>query len=104
MKNIASRIRTIALMVRIGWTQPGLFTVATFQSMSTLMELMLEVAKNGKPRMCKLATVVANEQNDIVTVWVGKGANADPYDRIVALRDECDQLRQDLNAELKKHP
>ena len=91
------RIRTIGLLVRIGWAQPGLFTVGTFQSMSHLMEVLLKVANEGRPMMTKLAVVVANEQHDLVTIWAGKGANADPYERIVELCNEIDALKAQLS-------
>ncbi len=97
MKKMLMRMRSIALLVRLGWVQPGMFTVGTFTSMSKIMELMLEVANDGTPKMCKLAAVVVNEQHDIVTIWVGKGANADPYNRIVELRDEIDALKVQLS-------
>lgn len=96
MKRLALRIRTVALLIRIGWQRPGMFTVGTFQSMSKLMEILLKVANEGEPMMTKLATVIANEQHDLVTVWAGKGANANPYDRIVQLREEIDELKQHL--------
>lgn len=91
------RLRAIGLLVRIGWAQPGMFTVGTFQSMSKLMEILLKVADEGTPMMTKLAVIVATEQHDLVTVWAGKGANADPYDRIVELRNEIDALRVQLS-------
>lgn len=91
------RIRAIGLLVRIGWTQPEMFTIGTFQSMSKLMEILLKVANEGTPTMTKLAVIVANEQHDLVTVWAGKGANANPYDRIVELRNEIDGLKVQLS-------
>lgn len=91
------RLKAICLLVRIGWVQPGMFTVGTFQSMSKLMEILLKVANDGTPMMTKLAVVVANEQHDLVTVWAGRGANADPYDRIVELRNEIDALKVQLS-------
>ena len=97
MKKTMMRIRAIGLLVRIGWMQPGMITVGTFQSMSKLMEILLKVANEGTPMMTKLAVVVANEQHDLVTVWAGKGANADPYDRIVELRNEIDALKVQLS-------
>ena len=97
MKKTMMRIRAIGLLVRIGWTQPGMFTVGTFQSMSKLMEILLKVANEGTPMMTKLAVIVATEQHDLVTVWAGKGANADPYDRIVELHNEIDALRVQLS-------
>jgi hypothetical protein len=90
------------LLVRIGWRKPGMFTVGTFTSLNTLMELLLKVADEGKPIMTKLAVVVANEQHDLVTVWAGKGASADPYDRIVELRKEIDELKVQLSEALQK--
>src|SRR5574343_226357 len=96
MKRLVLRLRTIALLILIGWQQPGMFTVGTFQSMSKLMELLLKVANEATPTMTKIAVVVANEQHDLVTVWAGKGASANPYDRIVQLREELDELKQHL--------
>ena len=97
MKKTMMRIRAIGLLVWIGWTRPSMFTVGTFQSMSKLMEILLKVANEGTPMMTKLAVIVATEQHDLVTVWAGKGANADPYDRIVELRNEIDALRVQLS-------
>jgi len=102
MKKLRSRIRAMWLLVRIGWRKPGMFTVGTFTSLNTLMELLLKVADEGKPIMTKLAVVVANEQHDLVTVWAGKGASADPYDRIVELRKEIDELKVQLSEALQK--
>ena len=101
MNRLKLRIRTIILLLRIGWKQPGMFTVGTFASMSSLMEILLKVADKGEPMMTKLAVIVANEQHDLVTIWAGKGANANPYDRIVALREECDELKCQLDVALK---
>ena len=93
------RIKTIALLLRIGWQQPGMFTVGTFKSMKDLMEVILKVADKGEPMMTKLAVVIANKQHDLVTIWAGKGANANPYDRIVALREEIDELKTQINSQ-----
>ena len=105
-KKMMMRFRSIALLIRIGWVQPGMFTVGTFKSMSTLMETLLKVANEGTPMMSRLAVVIANEQHDVVTIWAGKGANADPYNRIVELRDEIDELRRQLSDAVSKegHP
>ena len=90
------------LLVRVGWQQPRMATVGYFTSMASLMELLMQVADEGKPRMTKLAVVVANEQHDLVTIWAGKGASADPYDRIVELRKEIDELKVQLSEALQK--
>jgi hypothetical protein len=102
MKKIMLRLRTVVMLVRLGWSQPGMFTIGTFKSMSDIMELLLKVGDTGRPMMTKLAMVVLNEQHDIATIWVGKGANASPYDRITELRDECDALRGEINAMIRE--
>lgn len=79
-----------------------MFTIGAFDSMAKIMKVIIDVANTGQPMMFKLATVVANEQHDIVTIWAGKGASADPYDRIIELRNEIDELKAQLSDAIAK--
>lgn len=96
MSKLKFRLQTMVMLIRLSWASPGLFTMGTFRSMSDLMTMILKVAEGGIPQMCKLATITCNEQHDLVTIWAGSGANANPYDRIVELRNEIDELKRQL--------
>lgn len=81
----------------MGWAHPTVGTVATFSAVCKLLGLILEVAKTGTPRMTRLALIdVADSQHNLVSVWAGKSASADPYDRIVELNKEILELRDQL--------
>jgi|688.fasta_scaffold1210096_2 hypothetical protein len=96
------RLYTAFQLARVGWKSPNSFTVSIFETTAKLTELMLEVADKNEPRMTKLALIVANDNHDLVTVWIGKGASANPYDRIIELRKECDALREELSNLISK--
>jgi hypothetical protein len=91
------RLYTAYQLAKVGWKKPDAFTVSVFESTAKLTELMMEVATKGEPIMTKLAIMVVNDQHDLVTIWVGKGANANPYDRIIELRKECDALKEEIS-------
>mgnify|MGYP000929465517 CR=1 FL=1 len=101
MKKLSLRLQTTVMLVRLSWVAPGLFTMGTFKSMSDLMEIIIKVAAGKRPMMCKLATIICNEQHDLVTIWAGSGANASPHDRIVELCNEIDELKRQLSQSVK---
>lgn len=65
--------------------------------LTTLLTLILEVRDDGKPRMTKLAIVMPNEESEeLVSIWAGAGAGAEPTKRISELLSENTALKMEL--------
>lgn len=104
MSNLRLRISAAFVCARIGWTHSGMFTVGMFKTMASLLELIMKVADEKRPRMTKLAIVVANEAHDVVSIWAGPTSDSDPYRRIEELHRENAELRCRLAEKISSNP
>ncbi len=99
----------IANAIKMGWwafRNPQTIDATNFKMLSEVLKLILTVATESRPRMCKIASIHPNtkENQDIVSLWAGAGMGADPYDRITELKKEVELLRLSLLEQQTKTP
>lgn len=83
----------------LGFRKSNVFTLSNFERMCELYEQVWKTASRGDPQMMKIATVHPEKNDEVlplVSVWVGPGVDADPWDRVRELRKENEYLREQL--------
>jgi len=106
MKNLYYRISNAFKIGVWAFRNPQTINQVNFKMLSDILELILKVAKESRPMMCKIACVhpETNEQLDIVSIWAGAGLGADPYKRITELKRETELLKAQLLDNVKSNP
>ena len=85
------------------YKNPQVMELQHFENMGILYGLILNVAKENKPYIRKLATIdVDNVQHELVCVWAGSGIGADPIKRIEELVKENTQLKLSISEYINK--
>lgn len=94
------KMRRLTNAIKIGiWAFKNPLTIQAknFELLSGLMELILDVADEGKPRMAHISQVQLDGTNkDIVSIWAGYGYAAEPLGRIKELLEENAKLKQKI--------
>lgn len=98
MRNFYYRVTNA---IRIGWwsfKNPNTLQTSNFKMLSDLYELILKVATEDKHMMTHIAYVHPEEgEKQIVSIWAGAGAAAEPTKRISELLSENFKLKTQLS-------
>lgn len=79
---------------------PVVFTEANFKMLTDLYVMLFNVAEKHQPMMSHVGFVNMDtgEEEELLSVWVGIGANAAPLNRVKELLEENNQLKELLKA------
>lgn len=87
--------------IKIGWwafKNPHSLQESNFKMISDLYELILKVANEDRHMMTHIAYMHPEEgEKQIVSIWAGAGAAAEPTKRIAELLTENSKLKADLS-------
>lgn len=85
----------------IAFKNPMLFNVNMLKMMLHISQVIIRVAMERRPYICKVAEgIIENKkETEIVTVWIGYGADSHPLKRIEELSAEVNALKELLNKE-----
>jgi len=95
MKKLINRFKVAVWAFR----NPRVFETSTFTMLSSLLELILKVATEEKHLMTHIAFInpVDGKESQIVSLWAGSGAAAEPTKRIKELLEENSALKALIN-------
>lgn len=95
MKKIINRFKIMLWAYR----NPRVFETTTFTMLASLLELILKVATEEKHLMTHIAYLnpIDGKETQIVSLWAGSGAAAEPTKRIKELLEENSKLKALLN-------
>jgi hypothetical protein len=85
------------------YKNPRVFRQHTFKMLADLFELILKVSHEDRHMMTHIAFVHPEEgtEHQIVSIWAGAGAAAEPTKRIKELVEENSRLKLLLNQQIK---
>lgn len=74
---------------------PNTFRASNFEMLSTLFKLIMDVAQEDRHRMTHIAFIHPEDgtEHQIVSIWAGAGAAAEPTKRIKELLEENSRLK-----------
>ena len=83
--------------LKVAWLiykNPTLLLANNFKMLADLLGLIMKVAKERSPYMTRMAFIMPDgTEQDIVSIWAGAGAGADPEKRIRELQLEISALK-----------
>lgn len=99
MKKILNAIK----MGYFTYKNPRVFQQHTFKMLADLFELILKVSHEDRHMMTHIALIHPEDgtEHQIVSIWAGAGAAAEPTKRIKELIEENSRLKALLNQQIK---
>ena len=85
------------------YKNPRVFQQHTFKMLADLLELILKVGQEDRHRMTHIALIHPDDgtEHQIVSIWAGAGAAAEPTKRIKELIEENSRLKALLAKQIK---
>ena len=103
MKRFYFRIKNAFKIFVWAYQNPNTLKENNFKMLSSLLELILKVAAEDKHMMTRIAYVHPDEgEKQIVSIWAGAGAAAEPTKRIAELISENELLKRQIQSLLYK--
>jgi len=103
---ILRKIQAVFRMLYIAWNNPVILTQQCFKNMSDLFETIMQVAEQKTHLRQQIVMHVQYEDHtetvEVVSLWIGSGAGADPHRRIGELVEENALLRSQMYGKVKE--
>lgn len=95
MKRIIRAIKTAFVVGYIDFKKPSFMTESTLKTLLDLFTFLMKVAEEKKPYMTSIMINI-EKPVELVSLWAGAGAGAEPIKRIKELVEEVDLLKYKL--------
>ena len=99
LKKLITRFKNSIRLAYWGFKNPDTLREGNFKMLSDLLRMILKVAKEDRHMMTHIAFIHPedNTEHQIVSIWAGAGAGAEPTKRIKELLNENAVLKSQLS-------